>query len=315
MPELICILGPTASGKTALGAGLALKLGGEVVSADSMQVYRHMDIGTAKPTADEMLGVRHYMIDVCEPDEEYSVARYAKDADKCVADILKRGKIPVIAGGSGLYIDALISGRSFQDRPESGLRERLTQTAETEGIDAVRELLREGDPESYNTLHPNDRKRIIRAAEVLLQTGRTISEHNEATAALPPKYDALKIGLTFADREELYARINRRVDKMFSGGLLDEVGLLLPRFGNGTAIQAIGYKEPAMYLRGECGLTDASELLKRESRRYAKRQLTWFRRDESIHWITRTADTDDSEVLQLALDIVNLSNQLQAVNK
>lgn len=305
MPELICILGPTATGKTALGIALAQLLDGEVVSADSMQVYRHMDIGTAKPKPEEMMGVRHYMLDVCEPDEDYSVARYVEDADTCVADILRRGKTPIIVGGSGLYIDALISGRSFMERPDSGLREELTRKAEDEGIDAVREILRVNDPASYAALHPNDKKRIIRAAEVFLQTGSPISAHNEVTSALPPKYDALKIGLTFSDRETLYSRIDMRVDKMLEDGLIDEVKSLLPRFRKGTAMQAIGYKEPLMYLRGECGLNEAMELLKRESRRYAKRQLTWFRRDEDIHWIIRNDGSDFNDAVRKAFEIVD----------
>lgn len=285
--QILCVVGPTASGKTKLSIELAKRYDGEVLSCDSMQIYRGMTIGTAKPTAEEMDGVPHHMIDVADPGEAFSVSRYVEMADPILQDILARGKTCVIVGGTGLYVDSLIAGRSFAPFPETGKRQELERLAAEQGIDAVLDILRRHDPDSAARLHPSDRRRIIRAAEVWLETGKTITQHNRETQAVPPKYSPLWLGLDFTDRAELYARIDRRVDLMMADGLIEEIQSLLH---NGTpptatALQAIGYKETMAALRGEMTMAEAVDKIKQESRRYAKRQLTWFRRNKDIHWI------------------------------
>ena len=285
-PKILVLCGPTASGKTALGVELALLTGGEVVSADSMQLYRGMDIGTAKPTAEEMRGVPHHMLDVAGPEEDYSVARYVREASACVDRILSRGKLPILVGGTGLYIDNLVAGREFA--AFSGLwREELQARARAEGLPALYRQLQEVDPQRAEKLRPNDEKRILRALEVWYETGETITDHDRRTAALPPRYDALRIGLDFTRREDLWRRIDRRVDQMMEQGLAEEVaGLLRQGLSPGcTAMQAIGYKEIAAALRGEVPLEQAVEEVKLRSRQYAKRQRTWFRREPSVRWI------------------------------
>ncbi len=286
-PKLLVLCGPTASGKTALGVALAQALGGEVVSADSMQIYRGMDIGTAKPTKEEMGGVPHHMLDVADPAEDYSVARYVHDADACVRDILARGKLPIVVGGTGLYIDNLIAGRDFA--PFTGAwREKLQARARAEGLPALHEELRRIDPDRAEKLHPNDEKRILRALEVWYETGETITAHDERTRSLPPKYDALRVCLNFARREDMWDRIDRRVDLMMEAGLEEEVRNLLTSGvpPTATAMQAIGYKEFASALRGEEPIAQAVAEVKLRSRQYAKRQLTWFRRTPGIRYIT-----------------------------
>ena len=284
--KIVVVCGPTASGKTALGVALARARNGEVVSADSMQLYRGMDIGTAKPTAEEMRGVPHHMLDVAGPEEDYSVARYVREASACVDRILSRGKLPILVGGTGLYIDNLVAGREFA--AFSGLwREELQARARAEGLPALYRQLQEVDPQRAEKLHPNDEKRILRALEVWYETGETITDHDRRTAALPPRYDALRIGLDFTRREDLWRRIDRRVDQMMEQGLAEEVaGLLRQGLSPGcTAMQAIGYKEIAAALRGEVPLEQAVEEVKLRSRQYAKRQRTWFRREPSVRWI------------------------------
>ena len=286
-PKLLVICGPTASGKTALGVALAQATGGEVVSADSMQIYRRMDIGTAKPTREEMGGVPHHMLDVADPAEDFSVARYVRDADACVRDILVRGRLPIVVGGTGLYIDNLIAGRDFA--PFTGAwREKLQARAREEGLPALHEELRRIDPARAEKLHPNDEKRILRALEVWYETGETITAHDERTRSLPPKYDALRVCLTFSRREDLWDRIDRRVDLMMEAGLEEEVRSLLTSGvpPTATAMQAIGYKEFAAALRGEEPIAQAVAEVKLRSRQYAKRQLTWFRRTPDIRWLT-----------------------------
>ena len=292
-PRVVCVVGPTACGKTALGVLLAKRYNGEVVSADSMQIYRRMDIGTAKPTREEMGGVPHHMLDVADPAEDYSVARYVRDADACVRDILVRGRLPIVVGGTGLYIDNLIAGRDFA--PFTGAwRERLQARAREEGLSALREELRRIDPDRAEKLHPNDEKRILRALEVWYETGETITAHDERTRDLPPKYDALRVCLTFSHREDLWDRIDRRVDLMMAAGLEREVRDLLASGvpPAATAMQAIGYKEFAAALRGEEPLAQAVAEVKLRSRQYAKRQLTWFRRTPDIRWVTWEKDPD-----------------------
>ena len=282
-PELIVISGPTASGKTALAVALAKQYNGEVVSADSMQIYRRMDIGTAKPTVEEMEGIPHHMIDVVEPEEDFSVACYVDMASKYVDDILSRGKLPIVAGGTGLYIDSLLSGRTFSAfSPESPLRGELEQRIRAEGGEILLEELAKVDPESAKRLHPNDEKRIVRALEVYLSTGKTITQHNLETQNIPPRYRALTLTLSFERREDMWQRIDRRVDIMMEQGLVEEVRALLdsgvPK--KCTAMQAIGYKEMVEAVLHNGDVRAAAEEIKLRSRQYAKRQLTWFRRNE-----------------------------------
>ena len=227
MNNIICVAGPTASGKTALAVELSKITNGEVVSCDSMQIYRRMDIGTAKPTKEEMQGIPHHMIDVCEPDEDFSVSRYCEMATPIVDDIIARGKTAIIAGGTGLYMDSLIKGNTFAPFPSTGMREKLEAQADREGMEAMLELLRSIDPDSAARLHLSDRKRIIRALEVYYETGETITEHNRRTQAIPPRYSPLWLGLDFADRAELYRRIDLRVDIMLTQGLVEEIRALL----------------------------------------------------------------------------------------
>ena len=294
-PKILVINGPTASGKTALGVELALGHKGEVVSADSMQIYRTMDIGTAKPTREEMRGVPHYMIDVADPAEDFSVARYVEQAAACVEDILARGKLPIVVGGTGLYIDSLLSGRTFAPfSPDSALRGELEGRMAREGGQAMLEELERVDPDSARRLHPNDQKRIIRALEVYLSTGKTITQHNRESLDLPPRYDALVLTLAFARREDMWRRIDRRVDQMMDQGLAGEVeGLLASGVPQRcTAMQAIGYKEMAAALRGDGDVERAAEEIKLRSRQYAKRQLTWFRRRQQARWLLWDSQPD-----------------------
>ena len=302
MDRIICIAGPTASGKTALAVELAKELNGEVVSCDSMQVYRRMDIGTAKPTKDEMQGIAHHMLDVADPEEDFSVSRYCAMAEPIVADILRRGKTAIIAGGTGLYMDSLIRGNAFAPFPSTGVREALEAQADDLGMEAMLARLQAIDPEAAARLHLSDRKRILRALEVYLETGQTITEHNRRTQSIPPRFHPLWLGLDFEDRTDLYARIDRRVGLMLEQGLMEEIqGLLASGIpARATAMQAIGYKEFVDALEGRCTLEQAADQVRQSSRRYAKRQLTWFRRNSAMHWLTRTPETGMAEILSMA---------------
>lgn len=288
-PGLLVITGPTATGKTELGVTLALALGGEVISADSMQIYRGMDIGTAKPTPRETRGVPHYMIDVAEPWENWSAARWAAGADRWARDILARGKVPLVVGGTGLWIDALLRGEDFAPAGDTALRAALGAEYDAAGGAAFRRKLAAVDPQRAEKLSPGDKKRLVRAMEVYLLTGETITDHDRRSAARPPRYLSARYALTWRDRETLYGRIRRRVDDMEAAGLFDEVEALLSAgVGPGaTAMQAIGYKEAAAALRGECTRREAMERMKLASCRYAKRQLTWLRRDAGLVWLCR----------------------------
>ena len=285
--RLICICGPTASGKTALSVALAKQLHTEIISADSMQIYRGMDIGTAKPTEAERAGVPHHLLDVCAPGETFSVARYVELADAAAQDILSRGMVPVVAGGTGLYMDALIECSTFSgDETDLSVREKYQRMAAEKGNEAVHAYLAAVDPAGAKRLHPNNLKRVIRALEVYEQTGMTIDEFNRLHRRPAPKYQALKIGVCPSERQTLYDRIDCRVDQMLEDGLLDETRRLLDSgVLVGTAAQAIGYKELLGYLRGEQSLETCVALLKQRSRNYAKRQMTWLKRDDNIHWI------------------------------
>ena len=284
--KLIAIVGPTASGKTRLSVELAKELGGEIISFDSMQIYRGMDIGTAKPTMEERQGIVHHMLDIADPREDYSVSRFVEEADKLLQELLSQGKTVILVGGTGLYIDSLMKGLEFAPLPESGVRQELTRIAQEQGIEVLMDRLRAVDPESAERIHPSNQKRVIRALEIYLESGKTMTQHNLETQQRPPKYEPLWIGLDYVNREALYARINRRVDLMVEQGLLEELQRLLAQGipENATSMQAIGYKELMGYIRGECSLEEAKELLKQSSRRYAKRQRTWFRRNPKIHW-------------------------------
>jgi len=286
-PAIIVITGPTATGKTALGASLAKIQNGEVVSADSMQIYTHMDIGTAKPSSEERLGVPHHMIDIVPPWEDYSVARYVSDAALCIDDIRDRNRLPVIVGGTGLYIDSLLSGGGFSAHCDESLRRELEDEYDHIGGEAMLLRLNEFDRDSATKLHANDKKRIVRAFEVFRTAGKPISQHDLETKAIPPRYKAVKIALTFSDRAELYSRIDRRVEKMLSSGLEREVRSLIDMgvIPGATSMQAIGYKEMVDVISGGLTLDEAAAKIKMESRRYAKRQLTWLRRDAGVKWI------------------------------
>ena len=304
-PKILVVCGPTASGKTRMAVELAKAHNGEVVSADSMQIYRTMDIGTAKPTPEEMQGVPHHMLDVADPEQDFSVACYVDMAAACVDDILSRGKLPILAGGTGLYIDSLLSGRDFAAfDPDSGLRERLEQEYAQAGGEAMLTRLAAIDPETAARLHPNDAKRIIRALEVWHATGMTITQHNLRTQALPPRYQALTIGLAFEQREDMWSRIDRRVDEMMEKGLVAEVQGLLARGvpDKCTAMQAIGYKEMAAALRGDGDVMRAAEEIKLRSRQYAKRQLTWFGRNKDTCWFRWGPQPDIAQALQFSTE-------------
>ena len=287
MKDIICVCGPTASGKTGLSVALAKRINGEVVSCDSMQIYRGMDVGTAKPDAAEMEGVPHHLLDVAEPGEDFSVGRYVKLADAAIADIRGRGKTPIVCGGTGLYMDSLVKGETFAAPSRPAQREYVEHIAEEKGMAYLYEMLKDADPETAEKLHLSDRKRIVRAMEVFLITGMPLSWHNEQSKQRPPKYEPVWIGLNFRDRAKLYARIDARVDQMLERGLEAEVRALLDRGVDPktTAMQAIGYKEMAAALRGECSLPHAVSQIKQASRNYAKRQLTWFRRNEAVRWL------------------------------
>ncbi|MCC8048319.1 MAG: tRNA (adenosine(37)-N6)-dimethylallyltransferase MiaA [Oscillospiraceae bacterium] len=294
---VIVITGPTATGKTALGVELALALDGEVVSADSMQVYRGMDIGTGKVTAEEARGVRHHMIDIAEPEESFSAAAWVQLAAECVEDIFARGKTPLIVGGTGLYIDSLLSGRDFARRGDERVRAELNAEYDRAGGEEMLRRLAEVDPRRAEVLHSGDKRRIVRALEIFRLTGETMTAHDERTRLAPPRWPCRKYALMFSERQTLYDRIDRRVDKMAEDGLFDEVRGLLAR-GLGaqhTSMQAIGYKEAALAAAGEMSEVEALELIKLRSRRYAKRQLTWLRRDDSVRWLCREGTETDTQ--------------------
>ena len=300
--KIIVIAGPTASGKTRLGIELAKACGGEIVSADSMQVYRRMDIGTAKADAWERAQAVHHMLDVAEPWEEYSVSRYVQEATACCEDILSRGKLPIICGGTGQYIDALVAGLDFADRQEDmSLRQSLYDDYERLGGEEMLRILAEFDPERAQKLHPSDMRRIVRAIEIYRLTGVTMTEHDRLTRERPKRYEPFTVVLSYKDRARLYEMIDRRVDLMVERGLYEEVQTLLNSglSDENTAMQAIGYKEAVMALRDEISREEAAELIKQNSRRYAKRQLTWFRRNKDAQWIEWEELPDNERALRL----------------
>ncbi len=303
--RVICVVGPTATGKTKMGVALAKRFGGEVVSVDSMQIYRGMTIGTAAPTAEEMDGVRHHMVAIADPAESWSVARFTEQADLCIGDILRRGGRPVLVGGTGLYLDSILSGRTFAPGHSGGeIRKSLQTELAREGIESLYRQLREIDPATAARLPIRDEKRILRALEVYRETGETLTAHDARTRLRPPKYRACTIGLTFRDRADLYARIDRRVDTMVERGLLREVEALLQTGlpETATALQAIGYKQFLSVYRGDTPVSEAVAEVKLRSRQYAKRQLTWLRRKDDIHWLLWEKDPDFPAGLQNATE-------------
>lgn len=318
-PTVLAIIGPTASGKSALAVALAKELGGEIISCDSMQIYRGMDVGTAKPTKEEMQGIKHHLIDFVEPTSAFSCSDFATLARAAANDVISRGGLPILCGGTGLYLDAFIRGNlpspDADKGADPGYRAHLEAVAAEQGTAVLHEMLKEVDPVSAESIHPNNQKRIIRALEVYHNTGIPKSEHDRRSKDFECPYNVLIIGLRFEDRERLYRRIEKRVDQMLDAGLVDEVRALeaMQIFETSpTASQAIGYKELLAYVRGLTDLDTCTEELKKATRRYAKRQMTWFTRYDNIHWITVDGvDTDSNNALTFE-DIVNIAKKLYA---
>ena len=304
--KVISIVGTTASGKTNLAVKLAQKFNGEIVSADSMQIYKGMQIATAKPTFAETEGVKHHLIDFVSPDETYSVAMFVKDASKCIADIYSRGKLPFIVGGTGLYVDSLLNNITFsEEQRDEKLSLELRKIYEEQGIDTLLKMLSEFDIDSSNRLKAErNPKRIIRAIEFYKTTGITITEQNEKSKLEKSPYSPIKIGLNFKDRAKLYERINKRVDLMLENGLVNEAKDVLSSKLSFTSIKAIGYKELLPYFNGEKTLDECVEKLKMETRRYAKRQITWFKRDLDINWLYADKYNSFEELLADAVEII-----------
>lgn len=284
--KVAAVVGATASGKTSLAVSLAQKLNGEVISADSMQIYKGLSISTAKPTEEEMCGIRHHLIDFVKLNESFSVAQYCELGHKAIYDISSRGKLPIVCGGTGLYVDSLLNNVIFADIPQDAdLREKLNSEFDEVGGDEMLRRLAEFDPETAAKLHAADKKRIVRGFEVYTLSGTTISEFNRRSHSFPNRYDYCIIGIGYRDRQKLYDRINRRVDAMLESGLVEEAENFYSNNSGKTAVQAIGCKELLPYLNGEEPLDISIERLKQETRRFAKRQLTWFRQNAKIIWI------------------------------
>ncbi len=304
---LVILTGPTAVGKTALSIALAKEIGGEIISADSMQVYRRMDIGSAKITPEEMAGVPHHLIDVLEPDQEFNVVVFQKLAKRAVADIYSRGHIPVVVGGTGFYIQALVYDIDFTENDEdTALRRSLEELARREGAEALYERLRAVDPESCESIHANNIKRVIRAIEFYEKTGKKISDHNREQRQNDSPYNVAYFVLN-DDRERIYERINERVDLMMAQGLTEEVRALRESGcrKDMVSMQGLGYKELLSYLEGERSLEEAVYLIKRDTRHFAKRQLTWFRREKEVIWIEKNVfDRDSQKMLEFMQDFL-----------
>ena len=295
-PRILAVVGPTASGKTALAVELALRFNGEVISADSMQIYKGMSIATAKPDENEMKGIRHHLIDFLEPTETFSVSDFVNLADRTAKDILSREKLPVLCGGTGLYIRSFVENIQFtEEKSDPALREELNRRYKNEGGEKLIEELSEFDPETAQKLHPSQSKRIVRAIEIYRLSGITMSEAVRRSRSVPSPYDFTIIGITYADRQKLYDRIDRRVDMMLEKGLIEEAKAFYRSAAGCTACAAIGYKELKPYLDGNCSLEEAVQRLKQETRHYAKRQLTWFRKDNNINWIEADKTADITE--------------------
>ena len=303
-PKVIVICGPTASGKTALGVELAKKINGEVVSCDSMQIYKDMTIGTAKPLPEEMQGIKHYLIDFVSPDTRYSVAEFKQDATNAIEEILKNNKTPILVGGTGLYIDSLIYGIEYNDiEIDEGYRKELEQRIEEEGLEALYNKAKEIDAQAMEIISPNDKKRIMRVLEIYKATGKTKTEQELESRKNEVKYD-FKIFAIDMQRSILYERINKRVDLMIKNGLIEEVEQLIKKYSEfPTAMQGLGYKEVVEYLNGNCSKEEMIENIKMQTRRYAKRQLTWFRKNKQTTWIDGTNDMQNN--IDIILEGIN----------
>ncbi|MBQ2792454.1 MAG: tRNA (adenosine(37)-N6)-dimethylallyltransferase MiaA [Oscillospiraceae bacterium] len=302
---MIAVVGPTASGKTALSIDLALQFDGEIVSADSKQIYRHMTVGTAAPDEEEKRGVPHHLMQFLAPDALFSVAEYVDLAGKCIREINARGKLPVLTGGTGLYVSSLLDNITFfENKSDPALRKELEELAAEKGNEFVLDELRKVDPELAQTLHPNNLGRVIRGIEAYRLTGITMSEQQRLSRQNPSPYDCCVIGLNYRDRQKLYDRIDKRVHVMMEKGLLDEIRQLIAMGYSSTAAQAIGYKEFFDYLEGKGSLEEAIAKVQMESRRYAKRQLTWFRRDERVNWLYIDDYGDYNELKSAAVQLV-----------
>lgn len=306
MNKIIVVSGPTASGKTALAVEIAKKYGGEVISADSMQIYTDMDVASAKATVEEQQGIPHHMMDFLDPSESFSVADWVKMAGECAEDIISRGKIPVICGGTGLYISSFVDNLQFDDSEcDYGFRDEMRKFAEENGAEALLEKLCEVDPETASELHANNVSRVIRALEVYKTTGHTIAEAKRASRNAPSPYEFILLTLDFEQREQLHERINRRVELMLQNGLVQEARMCFDQPERPTAAQAIGCKELYPYFRGERTLEECVEELKLRTRQYAKRQLTWFRRDSRFHRIVICPGDGLAEAVEKASKIID----------
>ena len=301
-PIVYVIGGPTASGKSKLAVELAKKVNGEIISADSMQIYKEMNIGTAKVNKEEMQGVQHYLVDFVSPDERYSVSNFKKDAEKAIEEILAKGKTPIVVGGTGLYIDSLIYGIEFQDEEvDLEYREKLNKIADEKGLESLYKKAQEIDPEAMKKISINDRKRIIRVLEIYHKTGKTKTEQELQSRKNEIKYE-YKVFAIIMDREKLYERIEKRVDFMIEQGLIEEVKQILEKYHTfPTAMQGLGYKEVVEYLEGSCTKEEMIEKIKKETRHYAKRQLTWFRKNKEIIWLDGEKSTDENVSIILGL--------------
>lgn len=298
-PKVIVICGPTASGKTALSIELAKKINGEIVSCDSMQIYKDMDIGTAKPTIEEMQGIKHYMLDFVSPDERYSVADYKKQAKQAIREIIEKGKVPIVVGGTGLYVDSLIYEIEYQDIEfDEKYRKQLEERSEKEGLEVLYNEAKKIDPEAIIKISPNDKKRILRILEIYNATGKNKTEQEKESRKNEVEFDYKVYAISW-DREKLYDRINQRVDIMIDQGLIEEVRKIYSKYNKfPTAMQGLGYKEVLEYLEGKCNKQEMIDKIKQETRRYAKRQLTWFRKNKQTIWL------DGQEKIQNNIEII-----------
>ncbi|MFR2571036.1 MAG: tRNA (adenosine(37)-N6)-dimethylallyltransferase MiaA [Clostridia bacterium] len=306
--KVIVICGPTASGKTSLSIALAKKINGEIVSSDSMQIYKDMDIGTAKPSEEEMQGIKHYLIGIIEPDKRYSVADYKEDAKKAIKEILQKGKVPIIVGGTGLYIDSLIYEIEYPNIEfDSKYRAELEKQVEEQGLEKIYQKAKEIDPEAVNKISCNDKKRILRILEIYHATGKTKTEQEKESRKKEVEYDYQVYALKW-DREKLYERINARVDIMLENGLVEEVKNIMRKYNEfPTAMQGLGYKEVVEYLNGDLTKQEMEDKIKRETRRYAKRQMTWFRKNKQTIWLNAEDDTQNN--IQIILEGMNWNNK------
>jgi tRNA dimethylallyltransferase len=304
MEKVIVICGPTASGKTALSIELAKKINGEIISADSMQIYKDMNIGTAKPSEEEKQGIKHYLLDFVSPDERYSVAEYKKDAKQAIKEILNKGKTPIIVGGTGLYVDSLIYEIEYNDiEIDENYRNELEDIIQKEGLEKLYKMAIDIDAKAMEKISPNDKKRIMRVLEIYKATGKTKTEQEEESRKNPPEYDYKVFALNW-ERNQLYERINRRVDIMIEQGLIEEVENILKKYNKfPTAMQGLGYKEVVQYLNGDYTKEEMIEKIKMETRRYAKRQLTWFRKNKQTIWLDATNDMQNN--IKIILEGIN----------